>query len=321
MQSGKRIFLLLGILWAIGYAQSIEFERAVARVDSLFKTYRYSAAQVIVDSLLRSHPEHPRVLIQAAILELSRFQPDPAIAYLEKAMKQDPQNAEVYFRLGNAYSIKINQGGFFSKMKSARKMKEYWEKALEKDPNYVDAMVALYNYYQMAPSIAGGDKEKAAELLTRIRQLAPEYEYYLLATQYHREKNDERAVEMLQRSIQTYPEFKPAYLTLAYIWIQKEKLDEAEKLLTQLLALDPQNIHALDELGEIYLQREDYAAACYHFRKALDIHPYYVQARYHLGMCLKRKGDVEEARKTFQFILDHFPKHPLAKRAKTELKN
>ena len=304
----------------MGYAQSMDVERAIAQVDSLFKTYRYSAAEPILDSLLGLRPDHPRVLIQAAILELSRFQPDAAMAFLEKAMERDPHNAEVYFRLGNAYSLKINQGGFFSKMKSARKMKAYWEKALKYDPDYVDAMVALYNYYQMAPSIAGGNKEKAATLLARIRQLAPEYEYYLLATRSHREKNDDQAIKMLQQSIQKFPQFKPAYLTLAFIWMQQEKLDEAEALLTRLLAFDTQNIHALDELGEIYLQKADYAAACYYFRKALDIHPYYVQARFHLGVCLKRNGNVEEARKTFQFILDHFPKHPLAKRAKSELK-
>ncbi len=318
MQPLKRIFLFFWIVGMVGHALSQDLEQTLRQIDSLYQAYRYAQAEAILDTLAAAHPDEPRIWIKMAILQLVRFRPDEALALLEKAARREPRNAEIYFRMGNAYSMKINQGGFWNKLKSARKMREYWEKALQLDPRHVDAMVALYSYYEMAPGIAGGDSDKAAALWQRIRRLAPEYEYYLLATRYHREKDDPRAVEMLRQSIQKYPRFKPAYLTLASILIQKKQLEEAQKLLTRLLNFDPENIYALNELGEIFLEKEDYPAACYQFRKALSVNPYFVQARYQLGVCLKNKGNLDEARKEFRFILDHFPKHPLAKRVKKE---
>jgi tetratricopeptide (TPR) repeat protein len=71
-----------------------------------------------------------------------------------------------------------------------------------------------------------------------------------------------RAAELFQKSIDLDPNLADAYNALGYMWAeQKQRLDDAERLIRKALALDPENGAYLDSLGWLHYQRGEYEEA------------------------------------------------------------
>src|SRR6185369_10867716 len=77
---------------------------------------------------------------------------------------------------------------------------------------------------------------------------------------------------------------------------------EAVAAFERVLALDPADVGANVNLGQIHLQRKAYAEAVARFRMALAAQPFSATAAYNLGLALNRSGDAGEA----QRMLDRF---------------
>ena len=69
-------------------------------------------------------------------------------------------------------------------------------------------------------------------------------------------------------------------------------LMEAKELYRKLIKIDPRNVQALNNLGVIYLARNNYKWASIRLRDALAIKPDYVDAHYNLACLYSRKGDL-----------------------------
>lgn len=84
--------------------------------------------------------------------------------------------------------------------------------------------------------------------------------------------------------------------------------DEARKLLTAALAIDPDYIWAVRELGWTHLEDHDFSSAVSAFTEALDIEPRDVNARYGLGRTKLSLGAAEDALAIFNDALIDSPK-------------
>lgn len=83
--------------------------------------------------------------------------------------------------------------------------------------------------------------------------------------------------------------------------------DEARKLLNAALAIDPDYIWAVRELGWSHIEDRNYADAKLAFREALDIEPQDVNARYGLGRAKLSTGSAEDALNIFNDALEDAP--------------
>ncbi|MBL4789384.1 MAG: tetratricopeptide repeat protein [Kordiimonadaceae bacterium] len=87
--------------------------------------------------------------------------PKEALEYLEKAIEENAAHAEAQYWWGAANGQTAQNASIFSALGYAKKSKKAFEKAVELNPDYLEARGALMQYLLQAPGIAGGDKDEA----------------------------------------------------------------------------------------------------------------------------------------------------------------
>src|SRR6476646_2722406 len=98
------------------------------------------------------------LLAQISLLDqgraaMNRNDADAAAALFEKAVAQNPKNAEAHYLLGTAYGSQAQKASIFGQASLAGKTKDEFEKAVELEPALLDARFGLIQFYAMAPGI------------------------------------------------------------------------------------------------------------------------------------------------------------------------
>jgi tetratricopeptide (TPR) repeat protein len=154
---------------------------------------------------------------------------------------------------------------------------------------------------ELAEMLKGG---KASEALKRIANLTPEdnadprIQLYTARAhlQLGRMNDGERlllgVVDNSQSDTATQVE---AAVFLGRVYIQGQRLNEAEKHLEQARKFDPSNYQALSFLGKVYIVRdEDFVKGLNYIQQAVAINPNDAQIQFELGMAYFQ-SDVENA--------------------------
>lgn len=113
------------------------------------------------------------------------------------------------------------------------------------------------------------------------------------------EQNDyDAAMELFKKLAQEQPSVQ-SLNNLAWMYLREEEdLDEAEKLLQQVLALQPQSAFPYMMLGEIALHKQQYEQAKGYLQQALTF-TVTEQATFNLAMAHFQLGEFEKAAQTF----------------------
>src|SRR6266545_7991585 len=90
------------------------------------------------------------------------------------------------------------------------------------------------------------------------------------------------------------PEAPQPYYILGLIAKVQSRLDEALSAFQRVLKIDPNDVGANINVGQIYSQQRKYPEAIAAFRRALSLEPYNATALYSLGQALMRAGQREE---------------------------
>lgn len=179
-------------------------------------------------------------LLDAGRIRIAQKKPLEAVKYLQRALKEDPRNAEASNLLGVAYlqtrsvdaalsyfrrAVKLdpedsrfynNTGTAYHFKKDYKAAVKYYKKALEKQADYLLALCNLANaYFAMKKNL------QAVDVLHRIVQLDPGYlirqqestllgvgdldmaeRYFYLAKLYIQAGDKDRAILFLQKSIE-----------------------------------------------------------------------------------------------------------------------
>src|SRR5215467_11248823 len=90
------------------------------------------------------------------------------------------------------------------------------------------------------------------------KQALKEYEK---AVREIRDHNTPRAIERLEKSVKLAPNFYNAHLGLAQEYRKIERLDAAEQELTRAFELNPREGTPLIQIGEIYLEKNNFELA------------------------------------------------------------
>jgi len=109
---------------------------------------------------------------QAAI---DRNDPQTALTVLQRAVAQDPNNANVHYLLGVAYGNLAQKASAFRRVSLARHTRDEFEHAVELDPNDLDARWGLVQYYTLAPGYLGGSEQKAEQQAEEISKRDPSF--------------------------------------------------------------------------------------------------------------------------------------------------
>jgi tetratricopeptide (TPR) repeat protein len=120
------------------------------------------------------------------------------------------------------------------------------------------------------------------------------------------------------KALEINPQYGKARFNCAKLLAKAGKTDEAIVNLRKALAIDPRSAHALSgaecvealtALGDVLQHTGRIADAAASFRRALEISPGDIDARYNLGNALLQEGRIADAAACYRQVTDAAPGH------------
>lgn len=169
---------------------------------------------------------------------------------------------------------------------------KYFDKAIQFDPNYIDAYVenGRVNIEMRKIFLAKGYFEKAYKLQPENPTVIKE-----LATLYFNDRQFQKAIDLAQKC-KSCPD---AERIMAMSNYQIEDYVKAVAGLEKYLSKNPNDAEATYTLGRSYLELEDYKNAIRYYQKALAIDPTKGVWMYELALQLYNSNDYPNAKKYF----------------------
>ena len=250
----------------------------------LYQQRKQPEAQKAFEALAAADPQNADIQFYLGRIALQRGIPEMAVAALEKAVALSPNDSRFHHRLGDAYGRSAQKAGVFSKMGLAGKCRTAYEKAVELDPKNLDARSSLMNYYQQAPGIAGGSKDKALGQAQEIKKLDAARGRQALASVYAADKKYDLAFAEYEEVLKATPnDYAALFQTGRLAANSGERLDHGLTVLRQCLTMPPpegQPGHAAAHwrIGFILEKKGDKAGARAAYEASLKLDPKFSQA-------------------------------------------
>lgn len=128
-------------------------------------------------------------------------------------------------------------------------------------------------------------------------------------------------IELLKNRLNNDIKDIEAAKSLGNIYYDKGDAAQAIVYYRHALELDPSLLGVRTDLGTMYWRNENISLAEQAFRDVISRQPGFGQACVNLGLLLQHaRGNVEEARKVWQQVLDINPNHEMAGKARELLK-
>jgi len=199
-----------------------------------------------------------------SLLKLGEFQMilqkhNESVRTVDKILKIDPLNAEAFFLMGM---------NFRETLDTTRAIKSF-TKAIENDPDLIDAWVSLGNI--------------------------------------HAARYDPIAETYFNSALNIDPENSDLNFTRGNYFYRLGKIKEAKKDFMKVTRLDKQNSPAFFNIGLIYLEQDSIAKANQFFDFAVKTNPVYVVAYYYRGVSAEIAGNKEAAISDFKQVLQFEP--------------
>jgi cytochrome c-type biogenesis protein CcmH/NrfG len=134
---------------------------------TLFESGQFAAAQQFFAEFVRQHPTDPSGAYYLGRLAFESEQYEQAATWFEKAMQLDGGTSDCHLWLGRTYGHQAQAAkseAFFL----ARKVKIHFEKAVELNPDNIEARFDLLEYYLQASALVAGGLTKAREQAEEI---------------------------------------------------------------------------------------------------------------------------------------------------------
>lgn len=267
----------------------------------LMEAKQWDRAERVYQAILASVRDS-EVLNDLGVLSYKRGDREKALSYFDRALKERPVIPAAYFNRG---LVRAREG------KLTEAVRDY-EAFIALRPNHFEAHynagIALLRlreqaqaaaYLRKAAGLAAG--ERKARALTRLgaayREMGPEFQ--------------EDARVAFRAAIRLRPNAFAPRLGLASLEPATPKgRKRAKDMIGQALDLNPSDPSAYFQGGLAYSALGERRAAEDAYRKAVQLSPEHLKARYNLGILLiAGKGDLQEARSQFEWVVKREPNH------------
>lgn len=286
----------------------------IARAGRELDAGRSSAAEAIYLEVLKIDDDDHRAEHGLAIVGLMREDAEFAIEHARRAVKQDRGNSEYHLMLAYGYGMKASEGGFKA-MFYGGKYKSECEKAVECDPENVDAHMGLLQYYAHAPGFAGGGMERAEATVRTIEDL-DELSGFRARAIVAMSRGDSEAAEIAYLAgAQVDTTSVRGWRSLGRFYMQEERYADAIPIGRRILRLEPENDRAIYMLATAELLLGDDIPAAEERLLGLiargdeiDTHTL-ASSHWRLGLVYIGRGESAKARVEWETALEIEPGH------------
>jgi eukaryotic-like serine/threonine-protein kinase len=202
-------------------------------------------------------------------------------ARLNSGGTSDPEAYQLYLE-GRFYWDKRTPEGL-------SKGKDYFQQAIDRDPNYALAYVGLAEYYNTLPDYthtpakeALPNQESFARKALAIDDTLAEA-HALLGGANARAWDWAAATREFERALELNPNNARAHVLFAIHLELLGKLDEVLMHLRRAIELDPLNLNGLDNLAEAYIYTRQYAESIEESNKIMEIDATFANAHFHMA--------------------------------------
>ena len=239
---------------------------------------------------------------------------DEAADLFERAIKTQADKSEYFLWWGRALGRKAERAIFVKAPFLARKSHGAFQRAVELDPDNLDARDDLLSFYLEAPGFLGGGKDKALALVDQIKSSHPCEFHIERAGIYQKDKLLDRAEEELRKMIETQPACLGGYRALAELLQSRTRMTAARETLDKAVRLFPKSpvVHfalgrfEVEAGGDLVMARRELVL----FLTSYDSgEPYPFEAHYWLGKMFLKLSQPQKAQEEFQRALEALPTH------------
>ena len=165
-----------------------------------------------------------------------------------------------------------------------------------------------YNQFTrvVSDAIRNNQSELAEEFILRRTQnndKSPRLHNLLAQLRFSQGRIDE-AFSIIERILETNPDFLPALTAKAKISVKLGMFEEALEVLEYAQKISPLNTQRLLSLGELHLGYGRHMAAKEKFKRALDIYPELERAKIGLARIHAEQGEKQKAQEIMQGLTD-----------------
>ena len=154
-----------------------------------------------------------------------------------------------------------------------------------------------------------GNLDKAIQYMQKAVDKAPESSYLQkeLALLYLQQKNNLKALNIIEQILKKDPGYVPALIIYGRINQSLKHIDDAKKAYEKVIAIDPrqQNIYLV--LGRIYMEESDLNRALKIYEQLVQTFPGSYAGQFFIGKIYATQGKVLEAEKMFLKTLEIKP--------------
>jgi TolB-like protein/Flp pilus assembly protein TadD len=231
--------------------------------------------------------------------------------------------AKHYTESNEAYQLYLRGRFYWNKRteEGMRKSLEYYQQAIQTDPNFALAYSGLADAYDLlgASDASGGmppheamPKAKAAALKAlEIDDTLAEPHVSLAHVQYYYERDWPTAEREYRRAIELNPNYPTAHQWYAVYLMSAGRFNEAVAENRRAQELDPLSLPINMTLGWVLLNARQYDQSAEQLRKTLEMDPNFLLAHHRLGVVYQQQGKYDEAIAEFKQVLNLSPGKPL----------
>jgi tetratricopeptide (TPR) repeat protein len=235
----------------------------------------------------------------------------------EKAVAQNPNSADAHFHLGEAYGSLAQKANIFKQASLASKTHREFARAVELDPNHLDARWGLMEFYMLAPGFMGGDEKKAVEQAGEIRKRDAMRGHQAFAYIYGHQKKPDLARKEYVDAVKEQPNSPKTHYFLGVSFLTADKnYKAAAGEFEMAVKLDPNYMPGWFQIGHMAalsganLQRGEEALQKYLAYTPKHDEPQHYRAYYWLGEIYEKLGKKAEARQSYATSLKINPRQP-----------